>query len=247
MPTNTVTVAGLPLTDYAAHMQANPVISHTRDVETFQGRQRSTMMPIKNLITGMRLKAKIDFFGTASARAMNRSNFEALFRSQTTPVEIDVCDGFFYRAVLLSSTDCGTVFDLINTVEYVWQVTRHQTEVTIGSSSSHSLSFNCSSNVDRTDCCIEINQAYQQGTESISVEMNGLEWWIYHKDNPNNEKIVLDGINKTFLIGTKNAVNLIEWEDFPFLYPGSNTMEVFVDGAPFSNAPVTIRYTPTFL
>ena len=155
MPTNTVTVAGLPLTDYAAHMQANPVISHTRDVETFQGRQRSTMMPIKNLITGMRLKAKIDFFGSASARAMNRSNFEALFRSQTT-VEINILDGFFYRAVLLSSTDCGTVFDLINTVEYVWQVTRHQTEVTIISSSSFSLRFNCSSNVDRISMGLKV-------------------------------------------------------------------------------------------
>ena len=246
MPTNTVTVAGFPLTDYAAHMQANPVISHTRDVETFQGRQRSTMMPIKNLITGMRLKAKIDFFGSASARAMNRSNFEALFRSQTT-VEIDILDGFFYRAVLLSSTDCGTVFDLINTVEYVWQVTRHQTEVTIISSSSFSLRFNCSSNVDRTDCCIEINEEYQHGTESIHVEMNGLEWWINYEDNPNNEKIILDGINKTLIKKKKNAVNLIDWTDFPFLYPGSNRMEIYVDGVPFVNAPVTIRYTPTFL
>ena len=111
MPTNSgVTVAGNLLSSYGAYMQANPVISHIRDVETFQGRQRSTMLPVKNLITGMQLEAKIDFIGTASARAMNRSNFEALFRSQTDPVVIDVLDGFFYRAVLKSSTDCGTMY-----------------------------------------------------------------------------------------------------------------------------------------
>lgn len=245
MPINCVTVAGHPLTDYGAHMQANPVISHSRDVETFQGRQRSTMRPIKNLITGMQLTARIDFIGTASVRAMNRSMFEALFRSQTNPVEIDILDGFFYRAVLISEADCGTAFDLINTVEYVWNVTRHTAPKTISLTSENRIY--CTSNYDRTDCCVEISAGFFGSSEILTVKINGYDWWIDGANNPNEERIVLDGINKVFLIGSTNAASLITWTDFPFLVPGLNVIEIYVNGFSTSGLNGVVTYTPTFL
>ena len=246
MPINSgVTVAGNLLSSYGAYMQANPIISHIRDVETFQGRQRSTMLPVKNLITGMQLKAKIDFIGTAATRAMNRSNFEALFRSQTDPVVIDILDGFFYRAVLLSAADCGTVYDMINTVEYVWQVTRHTTSVT--KNLVNGITINCISNFDRTDCIIEIAAGYFGGEDSLLITINGYRWGIQGLDNPQEKAIVLDGINKRFLIGNDNAANVISWQDFPFLVPGDNTIGVSVSGYPVTTAFGTVSYTPTYL
>lgn len=245
MPTNSgVTVAGNLLSSYGAHMQANPVISHTRDVETFQGRQRSTMLPVKNLITGMQLKARIDFIGTASARAMNRSNFEALFRSQTDPVVIDFLDGFFYRAVLKSSTDCGTMYDMINTVQYVWQVTRHKDPVTINFLGSNTV--NCISNVDKTDCILTIDGAGAANAEVV-ITFNSLDYYVSNTLTTGGD-IILDGINKRLLVGTRNVASLIEWRDFPFLVPGNNSIAIYVGAsmAP-SNLQCSFSYTPTFL
>lgn len=250
MPTNSgVTVAGNLLSSYGAYMQANPVISHIRDVETFQGRQRSTMLPVKNLITGMQLKAKIDFIGSASARAMNRSNFEALFRSQTDPVVIDILDGFFYRAVLLSTTDCGTMYDMINTVQYVWQVTRHKDPVTINFRGSSTV--NCSSNVDKTDCILTIDGAGAANAEVVININYSLDYHIgYYISNSltTGDDVILDGINKRFLIGTRNVASLIEWRDFPFLVPGNNSIVIYIGAstAP-SNLQCSFTYTPTFL
>lgn len=244
MPTNSVTVAGNPLENYGARMQANPVISHTRDVETFQGRQRSTMLPVKNLITGMVLKARIDFFGSASTRAMNRSNFESLFRSQTMPVEIDILDGFFYRSVLKTTADCGTAYDLINTVEYTFQVTRHKTPVTIEFRGSNTV--NCISNVDKTDCILTIDGAGAADAE-VAITFNSLNYYISNVLTTGGD-IILDGINKRFLIGTQNVASLIEWRDFPFLVPGNNSIAIYVGAsmAP-SNLQCSFSYTPTFL
>ena len=244
MPTNSVTVAGNPLENYGARMQANPVISHTRDVETFQGRQRSTMLPVKNLITGMVLKARIDFFGSASTRAMNRSNFESLFRSQTMPVEIDILDNFFYRAVLKSTVDCGTAYDLINTVEYTFQVTRHKSPVTIEFRGSSTV--NCISNVDKTDCILTIDGAGAADAE-VAITFNSLNYYISNVLTTGGD-IILDGINKRFLIGTQNVASLIEWREFPYLVPGDNEIAIYIGAG---GAPSTLRcsfsFTPTFL
>lgn len=247
-----VTVAGRPLGELGAAMQAGPTVSRIRDVETFQGRRRSTILPIKNLITGMRLTARIDFVGSNEDRAMAQSSFEALFRSQTETVEIDILDGFRYSSVLLSSADCGTVGELITTVEYVWAVTRHKDPVAVVLRESNTIF--CASNVDQTDCVITVDggifeMAADAGFSTVSISLNGLDWYIPTSANPDCGDLVLDGVNKTYSVDGANVVSAVSWTDFPFLVPGSNTLNVFIGGVPLPQSVICgkCEYTPTFL
>lgn len=240
-----VTAAGRSLSEFDAKMLSYPQFSKTYDVETFQGRQRSTMIPLKNLITGMTMTARIDFSGTNAARTAAQSEFEALFRSQTQPVEINIGDGYFYRSVLLSAVPILTSAEQITTVEYSWRVTRHKTPVLVSLYGQNRLV--CPSNVEHTDCVLTILDGAQQGY-LLSVELNGLEYIVQSADNPNNEEIVLDGVEKTFKIGGASATQKVEWKDFPFLVPGENIINFYLDTAPASHVLfATVSFTPTYL
>lgn len=239
-----VTFAGIPLSDFCAKMQSYPKFSKNLDVETFQGRQRSTLIPIKNLITGMFLTAKIDFFGTSNeARTRAQSDFEALFRSQST-VEIKIGDGFFYRAVLISSAPSQTYAELITTVEYKWAVTRHTDPLTVDLSGTNKI-WN-PGNSDRTDCCIVVNGRYDAGY-TVTLTLNSLPFTIHSGDNPNREDISLDGINKRFLVGSSNAASKLYWRDFPYLIPGWNEININVGGVAVDYYVGRAEFTPTYL
>lgn len=245
LESGTVTIAGRRLSDFCAKMLSYPQFSKTYDVETFQGRQRSTMSPIKNLITGMSMTARIDFTGTNEARTAAQSAFEALFRSQTQPVEIDIGDGYFYRSVLLSAVPILTSEELITTVEYSWRVTRHKAAIEISLYGENRLW--CPSNVDRTDCVLTILDGVQQGY-LLNVKLNGLEYTVQSADNPENDEIVLDGVGKSFKIGGASATQKVEWRDFPFLVPGENVIDFFLDTAPVAHMLFAkVSFTPTYL
>lgn len=240
-----VSVAGRPLSDFCAKMLSYPQFAKTYDVETFQGRQRSTMNPIKNLITGMTMKARIDFIGTNEARTTAQSDFEALFRSQTQTVEIDIGDGFFYRSVLLYSMPCQSEKELITTIEYTWAVTRHKDTISLSLNRENHVW--CPSNVDRTDCVITIPEGVQSGF-ILNIVLNGLQYFVQPADNPENKEVILDGVSKTFKIGGVSATQRIEWYDFPYLIPGDNEIVLFLNTAPASHVlRASVSFTPTYL
>lgn len=242
-----VTVANHPLGEFHAAMQSYPIFHKTRTVEPFQGRKRSTMFVLNNQIDAMLLSCKIDFFGSNADRTVAQSNFEALFQG-LEPVMIDITDGFFYRAVLLSSAPSSTVAEMITTVDYEFRVTRHTEQITVPLESSNKIY--CASNTQQTDCIITVDAGYFGGEDdadlSMVIYLNDFHWTVMGSDNPNNERIVLDGINKRFLIGDGNAAKKITWTDFPYLKPGINTMSVYVAGVPVELVG-SVVYLPTYV
>lgn len=241
-----VTVAGRPLGEFCAAMQY-PSFTKTRSVEPFQGRQRSTLFVLNNQTTAMLMRCKIDFSGSYEDRTMGQSAFEALFQGMD-PVKIDVLDGFWYNAVLLSANPSATSHDAMTTVEYEFRVTRHKDPVTVQMNRVNNI--HCISNVDRTDCIITIAAGFFGGEvdEGLQLELylNGYCWVIQGSDNPNKEAIILDGVNKRFLIGSANAAQKIYWTDFPYLIPGENQLRVAVSGIPGVSFLGSVEYTPTF-
>lgn len=239
-----VTVAGRPLSDFGAKMQSWPSFSKTMDVEVFQSRGRASMQPLKHETSAMFMRAFVDFWGDNAERIRNQSRFEALFAKDTETVEINIQDGFWYRAVLISSGESSTQHELFTTVEYRFQVTRHKDPVSVDLSNPNVLIW-CTSNVRKTDCVITIPESYLEDCEySIHVVLNGLEWW-YDPNDGNTGDLILDGINKVFKRGATNITNAVEWTDFPYLVPEENEIKVYVDGAwPLTTAHV--EYTPTF-
>ncbi len=241
-----VTVADRPLGEFGAAMQY-PIFQKERDVEPFQGRQRSTLFVLNNQTTAMRMRCKIDFSGSYEDRTMGQSAFESLFQGMD-PVKIDVLDGFWYNAVLLSAAPSDTSHDAMTTVEYEFRVTRHKEPVTIRMYRVNNI--HCSSNVERTDCVITIAAGYFGGEYDAGLQpdlgLNGYCWSIQGSDNPNEEAIILDGVNKRFLIGSTNVAQKIGWTDFPYLIPGENQIEVSVNGIPHVSFIGSVAYTPTF-
>ena len=58
--------------------------------------------------------------------------------------------------------------------------------------------------------------------------------------------LVLDGVSKIFRLGSRNVTAKMEWEDFPYLVPGSNHVAVFINTVGITRG-VEIKYRPTFL
>ncbi len=106
------------------------------------------------------------------------------------------------------------------------------------------------SNVDRTDCVITIAAGFFGGEidvdNQLDLYLNGYCWSIQGRDNPNEEAIILDGVNKRFLIGSTNVAQKIYWTDFPYLIPGENKIEISVNGIPSVSFIGSVAYTPTF-
>ena len=237
-----MTINGRSLTDFGAKMQSAPEIGSCEIVTSiFQATNRSSIQLLDNRRGGRDMRCLIDFWGSAEERAMNRSSFEAVFLG-IEPVKIDICDGFWYNAVLVKSEYVETIAELITTVEYTFRVTRHRgNEITVNSETDD-ISFICHSNVMKTDCIIHMERRY--GFKDTRVIINGLNWIV----PPEPEgSLTLDGVHKIFLINGKNANNLIQWTDFPYLVPGKNKIQLAIDGVVPPSLPVSVTYTPTFL
>ena len=236
-----VTIAGKDLLEFDAKMQSYPEISSCAvDAHVFQGANRSSIQLLSNRRGQRTLKCKIDFFGNNHNRTLHQSEFEALFLG-SEPVVIDIGDGFWYRAVLTDIDSPETDHELITTVEYTFTVTRHiGEEITINIASGHV--FNCNSNVAKTDCLIWVAAEYGEGL-TVTMVLNGNEFYVDDLDGD----LVLNGINKTFLINGENAASRVLWTDFPFLIPGENQIEIRVNGIPISNRSASVSYTPTYL
>lgn len=241
-----VTVAGRGLSEFFAKMQSYPEISPCDvDANIFQGSDRSSIQILSNRRGKRELKCKIDFFGKSNfERTMNQSEFEALFLG-SEPVVIDICDGFWYLGVLTGIGNPSTDHELVTTVEYTFTVTRHMGQaVTIGITSANDVVFSCISNVAKTDCVITLAGQYSDSTHNVTVSLNGYLWSV---DRSFEGTLEIDGVNKRYLINGENAASDINWTDFPFLVPGENHLNVYVDGVVPPGIIAQIIYTPTFI
>lgn len=235
-----VIVAEHPLSEYGAKMQSYPIFSRELDVDVFQGRQRSSIQPLQNLPNGMFMTCLVDYLGASNAvRTARQSDFEALFQG-LSPVKIDIGDGFWYWAFLVQIGDSSTRHEYVTTVEYRFRVTRHKDSVILPIAPE----VFCHSNVERTDCVLTFPAGLFDTSKSLTVELNGLSWTMASAPS---RKLVLDGVNKIFKVGSANATNAITWTDFPYLIPGRNTMRLLANGTPISGWPATASYTPTYL
>jgi hypothetical protein len=244
-----VLFGGRPLSDYDAKMQSYPYISSREvDAEVFQGADRSAMQLLKNRRGSRYLTCRIDFFGKSNfLRTLHQSEFEALFLG-ADPVEIDINDGYFYRAVLVAVENSETESEYITTVEYRFQVTRHTAEVTVRVIPSDELIY-CQSNVAKTDCKIRI--IFSELDDAVNTVV-GLgrnfvlpNLWSFAPELTGD--LVIDGINKVFTMGGVNVTSKMSWSDFPYLLPGNNLLTLSVDGVVIGQRAAEVTYTPTFL
>lgn len=240
-----VRIAGRDLSDFFAKMQSYPEISSAEVVTgVFQGADRSSLQLLHNRRGSSFLTCRIDFFGKDNyERTLHQSEFEALFLG-SEPVCIDIGDGFWYRAVLIQIGEPETQYELITTVEYKFQVSRHRGKEITASVVPNDAVILCHSNVAKTDCIIRVLFEQMGSARQVLVELNGLQW-SYEPEIDGD--IVIDGVNKLFTVNGKNVGSTMSWTDFPYLVPGENLLNLSVQGVVVGKKAAQISYTPTFL
>ena len=240
-----VIVAGRSLSEFCAKMQSYPEIGACAvDTGVFQGVDRSSMQLLHNRRGVRYMDCKIDFFGRDNyERTLHQSEFEALFLG-SEPVVIDIGDGFWYRAVLTKIGGTSTECELITTVEYRFQVTRHQGDAITAQVIPNDARIYCQSNVPRTDCVVRLLYEGLGNAENLVLQINGL---VFGYAPVLTADLVLDGVNKVFTVGGSNVTSQVVWEDFPYLLPGENTLKLSVAGVVVSKKSAEIVYTPTYL
>ena len=240
-----VMIAGHELTEFNAKMQSYPQISACEvDSVVFQGADRSSLQLLHNRRGSRFLACRVDFFGKDNyERTLHQSEFEALLLG-AEPVCIDIGDGFWYKAALSEIGVPETQCELITTVEYRFQVSRHRGEEITASVIPNDAVIFCQSNVAKTDCVVRILYEQMVNASKIVVTLNGLTW-AYAPVITGD--LVLDGINKIFTVGGVNVNSTIDWTDFPYLVPGKNMLTLSVEGAVVSRKSAEISYTPTFM
>lgn len=243
-----VTVDGHSLDEFGARMQSWPELSACEiDAGIFQGAGRSAMHLLQNRRGIRHLTCLMDFL--APDWAGHISAFDALLARG--PVEIDLGDGYLYRAILVSESAPEVAGETVATVEYKFQAVRHwpeQTAIVTTTLTETPAMVYCQSNYPVTDCRIRIPYDAALGAVTgIQVVVGNLGW--YYPETP-KEDLIFDGINKVFAHGSMPISSRVTWRDFPYLVPGANKVELWKDTATATariQHAVEITYSPTFL
>lgn len=245
---DTVTFAGHRLSEFGAKLLSYPQISPCEiDLQYFQGVSRSTLIPLVNRRKAKTLTFLIDFLCADNVRrTKDISAFETLFTSNDA-VTIDIGDGFLYSGFLTESSDLGTEGELITSMEYVFVAMRHTQSVKVDCSDGE-IDFLCESNYPKTDCRITIDlNVTTGGAFTVLLNTNMLTFVIPEVTSQLlGKQLVLDGINKVFLLDGNNITAQVDWTDFPYLLPGKNTVFIGVSGVVIT-LPFSVEYTPTYL
>ena len=122
---------------------------------------------------------------------------------------------------------------------------RQKEEVTVSTQSDIGAGVVCQSTFPRTDCVIRLPRALLNGASQVAVELGDQSWFLTMPFT-GNQDLVLDGVNKIFLLGGQNVTAQMDWEDFPYLVPGHNSVAVFINTVGVTRG-VEIKYRPTFL
>ena len=246
-----VLIAGHALWEFGAKMVAFPTFTTDVDSAVFQGLERSSMQLLHLRQAGQHMDCEIDYFGTLEERTKRRGALEAILLTAKEPLEIDIGDGYFYRAVpeKIGRVTCDN--NVFTEAEYRFRVTRHTRPVQLEIMDGEFHIF-CQSTVPLTDCSIFIPQSAVSGWPNLLVDMNRLSGngMAFYLDTAPTGDVVLDGVRKTFRMGSQTITNSngFSWSAFPALIPGDNQILLATDGTlgTLTNY-VQISYTPTYL
>ena len=205
------------LRDY--RISASPVKS-----EYWQGRNRSQFALLSQTFGLKEISMTVVFDGTdAEEVALNKSIFDAALWGK---FEIYMPNDFTYSAILDDAGELEYMGDERGKAKYKLVGIQHKPLVTVTSGT-----FTCASTVPFTDCIITATTTATSGTIG-DIGFSGLGI---------GDIIVIDGINKRFLVNGVDSATSFTWIDFPSLVRGTNT--ILTTGV----SGVTIQFYPTYL
>ena len=205
------------LRDY--RVSASPVKS-----EYWQGRNRSQFALLSQTFGLKEISMTVVFDGRGAEQvALHKSEFDAALWGK---FEIYMPNGFTYSAILDDAGELEYMGNERGKAKYQLVGIQHKPLVTVTSSP-----FTCGSTVPLTDCIITATATAASGSIG-DIDFAGLTI---------GDIIMIDGINKRFLVDGVDAATKFDWIDFPSLTRGTNTLiSTGVSG-------VTVQFYPTYL
>lgn len=248
-----VTVNGRDLSEFSAKLNSDYEISGPEiSADTWQGRNRSTLLLLGQTYGLLRIRLPIDFWGSSKVDTMEKiADFNGTTKGL---IELDLHDGFVYKCVLTEIGAPEWVNDELCTTDYELIGTRHKGPVVL--SGKTPLAIANPSTVDRTDCRITIEASFPAANEVVSIWLTTgslIKTFLSFVINvtggeyEQNGALVIDGFNKTITYNGNALPTEIEWQDYPYLAPGSNTIFVLGKGGAGSDLDISVEYIPTYI
>lgn len=239
-----ITVNGMDLQQFSAKLLSGYQPGATAlTTDTFQGASRSTVLLLSQEFGALELVLPLEFWGLSRRDTMEK--WSRFCQAMSGPVELDLKDGYIYAGC---ATDFGTpawIRDGWMAVDVKFRAMRQKPEITVSTETNFGAGIICESTFPRTDCIIRVPSALLGGAKLVSVRLGENEWFL-SANFPSKAELVLDGVQKIFTMNGKNVTAQMEWEDFPYLVPGENSVALFIDTAGFTRG-MELRYRPTFL
>lgn len=190
----------------------------------WQGRNRSQFALLSQSFGLKEISMTVVFDGLdAEEVALHKSEFDAALWGK---FEIYMPNNFTYSAILDDAGELEYMGDERGKAKYKLVGIQHKPLVTVTSGT-----FTCASTVPFTDCIITATTTATSGT----IGDIGFSWLEI------GDIIVIDGINKRFIVNGVDSATSFTWIDFPSLVRGTNTiLTTGVSGA-------TIQFYPTYL
>ena len=239
-----VTIGGRDLSEFSAKLLSAYTLGACGvETDVFQGKNRSSLLLLNQTFGALKLVLPLEFWGQDRADAA--AKWSAFCAAASGQVELDLGDGYIYPACV---TDFGTpawITEGYFAVDVTFRAMRQKPTEILTVATDPRASVHCSSTFPRTDCILTLPQALLGGADEVQVVL-GENRWGFREDFTGAQTLVLDGVNKTFLLDGKVITPRANWEDFPYLVPGDNRVEVLVNTIGVTVEAV-IQYRPTFL
>lgn len=239
-----ITVNGHDLSEFSAKLlTAYRLGACEITSDTFQGTSRSTMLLLSQTYGTMEVVLPLEFWGTS--RADTVACWSRFCGAVTGTVELDLGDGFLYACCVTDLGDPQWISDGWMSVDVTFRGLRQKPQVTISAASTIGAAIQCASTFPRTDCTITIPKALLAGATQAQVVL-GQNKWLLNMNFSSEAELVLDGVNKVFLLNGENVTAQMDWEDFPYLVPGENPIGVYINTLGVTQG-IELTYRPTFL
>lgn len=239
-----ITVNGHDLQEFSAKLLTEYRLGACQVTsDTFQGTSRSTMLLLNQTYGTMELVLPLEFWG--QSRGDTVGCWSRFCRAVTGQVELDLGDGFRYACCVTDLGEPQWISDGWMSVDVTLRGLRQKAPVTISAETAIGASVFCESTYPRTDCVLTIPKALLAGATQVSVVLGANKWHL-NMAFTDEAELVLDGVNKEFLLNGENVTAQMSWEDFPYLVPGSNRIAVYINTIGVTRG-ITLTYRPTFL
>lgn len=239
-----ITVNGRDLSAFSCKLQSAYTIGACQvETELFQGKNRSTLLLLDQTFGAMEIVLPLEFWGLSRQDTMEK--WSAFCGAVSGKVELDLGDGFLYACAVKDLGRPAFITDGWLAADVTLAGFRQKAQVTISAQTDFGAAIYCASTFPRTDCVITLPQALLGGAEQVAVELGSNQWFL-NAAFTGTQDLVLDGVNKIFLLGGQNVTEQMDWEDFPYLVPGNNAVAVYINTIGVTQG-VEITYRPTFL